>query len=181
VTRPTLAVAIALAVLLAAAAVVLALVTDDGPTGPAGQPPAPDGPLAMPAFPAPGAGSAGCRALLDRLPESLTTAGGARLQRRELAAPAPAGVAAWGQDRSPVTLRCGIERPAELTRTAPLLDVSGVRWLRLPGQGFSTWVAVDRAVYVGLTFGDDAGTGPLQEVSEAVTGALPAQRVQPSP
>ena len=192
-TRPTLVVAIGLAVLLAAAVAVLALVTggDGGrsgdspgtggtaaPTPPAtGQEP---GRLALPPVPAPAAGSTECRSLLDRLPDALTSAG-ASLPRRTLVEPVPAGAAAWGGDGSPVTLRCGLARPAELTRTAALLDVSGVRWLRLPGDGVSTWVAVDRAVYIGLTFGDDAGTGPLQEISTAITGTLPAQRVQPNP
>lgn len=176
-TRPTLAAAIALPVLLAAAVVVLALVTDDGS---AGQPPPGQGPLALPAFPAPAAGSAACRALLDGLPSTLLAAG-SPLPRRDLAESAPAGAAAWGADPDPVTLRCGIDRPAELTRTATLLDVSGVRWLRLAGEGRSTWVAVDREVYVGLTFGDEAGTGPLQEISSAIAATLPAQRVQPVP
>lgn len=171
-TRPTLAVAIALPVLLAATALVIALVTSRS------QPPASEEPLALPAVPAPAAESAECRSLLDRLPGALTSAGTA-LPRRTLAAPEPPGTAAWGIDGQPAVLRCGIERPAELTRTATLLDVSGVRWLRLPGTGASTWVAVDRPVYVGLTVGDEIGTGPLQEVSTVIAGTLPTRPVEP--
>ncbi|HET8642881.1 MAG TPA: DUF3515 domain-containing protein [Pseudonocardiaceae bacterium] len=205
-TRPRLAVAVALSVLLAAAVVVLALTTGGqaGPgdqagqsdqagrsdlNGPGNEAAEPDGALALPEIAAPAAGSAECRSLLERLPAALTSpglkatdgAGGTKLRQRSLAPPEPAGTAAWGRDANIVTLRCGIDRPAELTRTAPLLEVSGVRWLRIDGEGLSTWVAVDRAVYLGLTFGDHAGTGPLQDLSETITGTLPAQRVQPNP
>lgn len=201
-TRPRLAVAVALSVLLAAAVVVLALTTGQagqsdqaGPAGqsdlngPGNEAAEPDGSFALPEIAAPAAGSAECRTLLERLPAALTSpglkatdgAGGTELRRRSLAPPEPAGTAAWGRDGDIVTLRCGIDRPAELTRTAPLLEVSGVRWLRIDGEGLSTWVAVDRAVYLGLTFGDHAGTGPLQDLSETITGTLPAQRVQPNP
>lgn len=171
-TRPTLAVAIALPVLLAAAALVVALVTGRS------QPPASEDPLALPAVPAPAAESVECRSLLGRLPGALTSAG-TTLPRRTLASPEPPGTAAWGLDGPPVVLRCGIERPAELTRTATLLDVSGVRWLHLPGNGASSWVAVDRPVYVGLTVRDEIGTGPLQDMSTVITGTLPARPVEP--
>jgi uncharacterized protein DUF3515 len=189
ISRPALALAIGLPVLLAAVVVVIALVSrgqadqagqagQADQTGQAGQAGRAAGPLALPAVPAPAADSDGCRALMQRLPDALVSAG-TNLDRRELAPPAPAGSAAWGSDQNSVTLRCGLDRPAELTRTATLLDVSGVRWLRLAGDGINTWVAVDRPVYVALTFGDAAGTGPLQDVSAAITAALPAQRVQP--
>jgi Protein of unknown function (DUF3515) len=163
--------AIGLPVLLAVVVATIALVSG----GRAGRA---EGPLALPAVPAPAADSADCRALIERLPDALGSAG-TRLDRRVIAAPEPAGAAAWGSDQNPVTLRCGLDRPAELTRTARLLDVSGVRWLRLAGDGASSWVAVDRSVYIALTYGDAAGTGPLQDVSAAITAALPAQRVQP--
>jgi hypothetical protein len=177
-----LVLAIGLPVLLAVVVAAVALLTDDG-TPPAPLTPDAQAPLALPAVPAPAAGSAHCRALMDRLPGELASAG-QRLARRTLADPAPAGTAAWGGGqaggRDPVLLRCGIDRPAELTRTAPLLDVSGVRWLRLTGDGSSTWIAVDRPVYVALTFTDEAGTGPLQDISAAITATLPAQRVEPT-
>ena len=167
--------AIGLPVLLAAVVAAIALL----PGSHSGQDGRADEPLALAAVPAPSAGSADCHALIERLPDALVSAGSHRLGRRVLAAPEPAGAAAWGPDENLVTLRCGLERPAELTRTATLLDISGVRWLRLAGDGLSTWVAVDRPVYVALTQGDVIGTGPLQDVSSAITAALPAQRVQP--
>ena len=171
-----LVVAIGLSVLLAVVVATMALLTRDEPAPPMSE--RTDGPLALPAVPAPAADSAECRALLTSLPGVLASAGD-RLDRRPLATPQPAGAAAWGGGQHPVVLRCGLERPAELTRTAALLDVSGVRWLRITGSGTSTWVAVDRPVYVAITFADDAGTGPLQDISAAITATLPAQRVQP--
>jgi hypothetical protein len=37
---------------------------------------------------------------------------------------------------------------------------------------------VDRAVYVALTMPGDVGTGPVQEISEAVGGTLASRPVQ---
>lgn len=174
--------------LLALVAVAIALAgrtaNSDDPT--AGAQPSTSGTarseLPLPAIPAPDAESSDCEQLLAALPDELTSAG-STMDRQTLAAPTPPGAAAWrrktgGQaDDQPVVLRCGVERPAELTRTSPLLDVSGVRWLQLTGDGASTWVAVDRPVYVALTFTDGTGTGPVQDVSAAIEAVLPAQRV----
>jgi hypothetical protein len=171
-----LGIVIGLPVLLAVAAVAVALLA-----GRAEERSAPDAnaPVLLPAVPAPSAASPQCHALVSALPGELQS-NGARLQRRPLAVPAPDGTAAWGVDQ-PVILRCGLDRPAELTRTAPLLEINGVRWLKLAGQDAnSTWVAVDRQVYVALTLPDTAGTGPLQDVSTAITATLPAQPVQPA-
>jgi hypothetical protein len=170
--------AIGLPALLAAAVAVVAL--RNGTAPPEAAPPATTVPAALelPQVAAPQAQSRSCAGLLGVLPAELASAG-TTLARRSLAEPAPPGAAAWGEDAGQVTLRCGLDQPKELTRTSPLLEVSGVRWLQLPGEGLSTWVAVDRDVYVGLTFADDAGTGPLQDISAAITATLPAQRVQP--
>jgi Protein of unknown function (DUF3515) len=180
--RPVYVVMIALPLLLAVAAAVIALV---GPgTDNAGQP-ASAGSLVLPAVPAPAASGPECAALLAALPDRLQS-GPVQLARRPLADPAPQGTAAWGVE-VPVILRCGLDRPSELTPTAVLLEVSGVRWLRLPGTGTgtgtgantSTWVAADRPVYVALTLSDDAGTGPLQDVSAAIRASLAERPVQP--
>lgn len=163
-----LAAVIALPLLLATAVAALSLLNRPGP----------EGPLAVPAVPAPAAGSAECSALVVALPRRLQS-GATQLERRTLASPAPQGTAAWGAQR-PAVLRCGLDRPAELTRTAQLLEISGVRWLTLAGEGQSTWVAVDRPVYVALTLPDGAGTGPLQGVSSAIVASLPSRPVQPA-
>jgi Protein of unknown function (DUF3515) len=181
--RLVLAVAVVLPLLLALAAAVVALVAGDGHgtgTGDEAVPPEATAgmPLALPAVAAPAAGSPECAALLAALPPHLLS-GPDRLDRRPLAEPAPLGAAAWGADPTAV-LRCGLDRPAELIPTAALLEVSGVQWLRLRGpDSTSTWVAVDRSVYVALTLSDDSGTGPLQDVSAVIRSTLDERPVEP--
>ena len=125
------------------------------------------GPLPLAGVPAPAAGSADCAHLLSALPDELD----GDLARRRLATPAPSGAAAWGDP--PVVLRCGVGRPAELTVTARLLDVSGVQFLQLSAAGTSSWLVVDRPVYVVVTMPADAGSGPLQQLAEVITDTLP--------
>lgn len=131
------------------------------------------GPLALPSVPAPQAGSPECAALLGALGSQLVSKGD-RLPRRELAAPAPAATIAWGEP-DPVVVRCGLQRPPDLTPTAELRSVSGVQWLPVPGEYSSTWWVVDRAVYVALTVPNSAGTGPLQQVSSTIGEKLSPQ------
>jgi len=149
------------------------------------------GPLRLGEVPAPAAGSAGCVRLLAALPDELSGPDGldrtaqGHLQRRQLAGPGlDAGVAAWGEP--PVVLRCGLNRPAELTASARLLDVSGVQFLQLaapePGSpGGSSWVAVDRAEYVMVTLPAGSGSGPLQQLAEEITGTMAPQDVELPP
>ena len=175
-----LAAVLGLPLALAVGAAAMALTIDD--RGADGVPPAPTAstPLTLAAVPAPAAGSPDCAELVAALPDRLPS-GATQLDRRPLADPAPPGAAAWGVDE-PVVLRCGLDRPTELTRTAELLEVNGVRWLRLadPVTARSTWVAADRPVYIALTLPDRSGTGPLQDVSTAIAGSLPAQLVRPA-
>lgn len=149
-----------------------------------GGPPAPaapeTGPLALVPVDAPDAAGAECAALLAGLPAALP-AGGGTLPERPLADPAPAGTRAWAAAPRPVVLRCGLTRPAELTPTSALLEVNGVRWLRLddgvPDPVIASYVAVDRPVYVVLTAPTGTGSGPLQAVADAVRQTLPATDV----
>lgn len=136
-----------------------------------GQRPAP---LPLPTETAPSADSANCAHLLAALPQKLDgTAGG--LDRRELAAPLPPGATAWGEP--PVVLRCGLHRPAELTATSRLLDVSGVALLEIPHAAASAWVAVDRPVYVAVSLPPGTGSGPLQRIAEVIAATLPAREL----
>lgn len=153
---------------------------DDSPTG--GNPPpttAPrTGPVALVGVEAPDAASKPCTDLMKALPSTLPD-NDQTLRTLPLADPAPRAATAWGGDRGePVVLRCGLRRPGELTPTAQLRQVSGVRWLPVEAAGATTWYLVDRAVYVALTVPAGSGTGPLQEVSATVTGALPAKPVR---
>ncbi|WP_245560202.1 DUF3515 domain-containing protein [Actinopolyspora halophila] len=138
-----------------------------------------NGPLALPPVKAPEAESSACRKVLDSLPEELSVDDNS-VPRRELARPAPAGAVAWGDaEHSPITVRCGITAPAELTKTSELMNVSGVDWLPINSGGNTSWIAVDRPVYVALTASEKIGLGPVQELSETLRGTLPKQEVSP--
>lgn len=148
-------------------------------------------PLRLATVPAPAAGSAECARLLAALPADLADDGDGPdggVPRRELAAPAPPGAAAWGEP--PVVLRCGLDRPPALTASSRLLDISGVQFLNLtagepgaagepggrPGRSavdVSTWVAVDRPVYVVVELPPQTGSGPLQQIAGAIGRTLP--------
>jgi hypothetical protein len=138
------------------------------------------GPLALVPVDAPDADGPHCTALLAALPGALPADGGS-LPPRPLADPAPAGSRAWVAAPRPVVLRCGLTRPAELAPDSALLEVDGVRWLRLddgvPDPVVVSYVAVDRPVYVVLTAPPGAGSGPLQTVSDVVRTTLPATAV----
>lgn len=170
-TRPVgrprwpLGLALALAVALVAGVLIAAAVVRNQPLGP----------LGLAVVPAPSANSTDCTRLLAALPEKLDGGDTGALQRRKLATPAPAGAVGWGEP--PVVLRCGLDRPAELTATSRLLDVSGVRFLELGGLGTSTWVAVDRPVYAVVALPATSGSGPLQQVAAVIANTLPRRSV----
>ncbi|RKT85819.1 Protein of unknown function [Saccharopolyspora antimicrobica] len=137
------------------------------------------GPLALAPIPAPEAESPECAAVVGALPRELKV-GDALVPRRELAQPAPPATIAWGDgDHDPITVRCGIGAPAELTPTAQLVDVSGVSWLEINQGGDTSWLAVDRPVYVALSVPGGTGTGPLQDLSAILGEKLPKQPVFP--
>jgi len=168
-----------LAVLLAIGVAALGLVLGTG--NQTEDVPGRTGPLALVSIDAPSAGSPECASLVEKVPVGLPS-GKDMLPRREIASPAPPAAVAWGDARhDPVVLRCGLPRPAELSATSQLRVISDVQWLQLPGSGSSTWVIVDRPVYVALTVPDDAGTGPLQDMSTTVRDLLPKQPVKTSP
>ncbi|MGH3784608.1 MAG: DUF3515 domain-containing protein [Pseudonocardiaceae bacterium] len=133
-------------------------------------------PIRLAVVPAPSANSTDCARLLAALPDKLDGGGDTgTLQRRNLAAPAPAGAAGWGEP--PVVLRCGLDRPAALTASSRLLDVSGVQFLELRGLGTSTWVAVDRPVYTVVALPPTSGSGPLQQIATVIANTLPRRDV----
>lgn len=175
-SRATVGVAVGLAGLLIVGVVVLGKVlAADGssaptPAGPSAPPST--GPVALVPVEAPQAGSPACAALLGALPAELAS-GAAMLRRLPLAEPAPPATAAWGDGRGdPVVLRCGLSRPPELTPTAALREISGVRWLPVQGEHATTWYLVDREVFVALTVPEGTGTGVLQGISETAAKTL---------
>lgn len=136
-------------------------------------------PVAAVAIPAPGAGSEECVALIEQLPESLGDAA-----RVALVEPAPEGTAAYRMpDAEPVIVRCGMPAPPTFTVGVALQAVNGVQWFNEPDPDpavtASTWVAVDRPQYVAVTLPEGSGTGPIQDLSDAITAAL--EEVEPDP
>lgn len=159
----------ALVLAVAAAATVLAVAVARRPAA---------GPVVIATVPAPRADSAECRALLATLPDRLGD-----LRRAAAAEPVPAGAAAWGTQEEPVILRCGLGRPAEFVVGAPLQIVDDVEWFRIDdaGIGRSTWVSVDRPVYVALTLPSGSGPGPIQDLSGVIARSMPAVPIRPGP
>lgn len=139
----------------------------------------PAAPVPIAAVPAPQADAPECQALLATLPDRLGD-----FQRAETAQPTPAGTAAWrGADQAgePVILRCGLDRPAEFVVGAPIQMVDRVQWFRLEDADSrrSTWLCVDRPVYLALTLPEGSGPAPIQTLSEVVDRTMPAIPIRP--
>jgi hypothetical protein len=176
---PPLIVALVLGAALVVGIGVAGIVLGPGSARPAAAPPpaTPTGPLLLVPVDAPLADSAECAALLHAVPKTLAN-GSTPLHSRQLASPAPPATAAWGGGAAePAVLRCGIERPPELTPTSELLEVNGVQWLRISADGATTWYAVDRAAVVALTLPGNVGTGPIQDVSDAISATMAVKPV----
>lgn len=138
-------------------------------------------PVAAVPIPSPGAGSEECAALVEGLPESLGDAG-----RVALVEPAPEGTAAYRMpDAEPVIVRCGLPAPPTFTVGVALQEVNGVQWFNEPDPDpavtASTWVAVDRPQFVAVTLPEGSGTGPIQDLSDALAGTLEAVEPDPAP
>ena len=138
----------------------------------------PPPPVAIAAVPAPQADSAECRALVATLPDRLGD-----FARAVEADPVPAGTAAWRGTGDPVIMRCGLDRPAEFVVGSPIQMVDDVQWFRLEDAGLdrSTWISVDRPVYVAITLPQGSGSGPIQELSEVIARTMPAIPIRPAP
>jgi hypothetical protein len=132
-----------------------------------------NGPLPLVAVPAPQAGTSACASVIGAMPQTLTS-NGTQLARRTLAQPAPKATVAWGTGDA-IVLRCGLDRPDDLTRSSELRVVNGVQWLQVTEDDTATWYVVDRGVYLALTVPNSAGTGPLQTVADVVAAKLPAK------
>ena len=140
-------------------------------------------PVAMTELPAPEADSPECAALVDDLPATL-----AGLKRAELAQPAPDGAAAWqASSTERITLRCGVDAPAQYTPYAATEDLGGARWLRVddltPGSTLATWYTVDRSPILAVTADLQQmrdGQPPVMSLpTGALTGPAPEQRTAP--
>ena len=138
-------------------------------------------PVTAVTVPAPGAESEDCLALVGSLPDSLGDA-----RRVAFNEPAPPGAAAYRMpDAEPVVVRCGLDAPPSFTVGTTLQEVNGVDWFNEPDPDpavtSSTWVAVDRPQYVAVTLPEGSGTGPIQDLSDALTAGLDAVEPRPAP
>lgn len=136
-------------------------------------------PYAAVPLPAPGAESQVCSALIDALPPELGDAA-----QVALTDPAPAGVAAYRlPDAEPVIVRCGMPAPPTFVVGVGLQVVNEVEWFQQddpdPAVTSSTWVAVDRSEFIAVTLPNGSGTGPIQELSDAISAST--DKVEPSP
>jgi Protein of unknown function (DUF3515) len=180
-SRVSVPVAIAIALPLLLAVAVAAIAINARVRGTGEHSPPDTGPLAVAPVDAPDASGPDCTALLAALPAELAGPDGPMPPRPIADAASLPGVRAWAATPRPVVLRCGLPRPAELTPTSALLEVNGVRWLQLddglPEPVQVSYIAVDRPVYLALTTPVDAGSAPLQQLSDVVRETLPATAV----
>jgi hypothetical protein len=113
---------------------------------------------------------ASCPALMGQLPLEL-----AGEQSRPVDSDSPYAYA-WGEP--PVVLVCGVERPATLEPTSPLIQVNGVNWLVDTSNPDSIlWTAVDRPVYVQVTVSADTDSAPVTALGPVINDTLPIQPV----
>lgn len=129
----------------------------------------PNAPLAIPVVLQTGATTAACTALDAALPDTLDG------RTRRTLVVAEAGVAAWGEP--PAVMRCGITDPAELTCSSALTVLNGVAWLPLPGDGQTSYIAVDRSQRIALTVDNEVGIGVVQALSNTIGTVMPERPV----
>ena len=78
-------------------------------------------------------------------------------------------------DGDPVTLRCGISRPSELSPTSNLQVINPVQWFitdTVEGAG-QAYVCVDHRPYVAMWIPANAGNGPITDMSAVIEKTLP--------
>jgi hypothetical protein len=116
--------------------------------------------------PEPGTSEA-CATLSLALPEVVSDA-----VRRDTE-PAVPYVAAWGDPA--VVLRCGVPLPPEYGPDSQLLDVDGVGWLSVDGEGGTFFTAADRDVHVEVAVPDDYApeADVLTDLTPAILDTIP--------
>jgi hypothetical protein len=109
---------------------------------------------------------ASCPALMAALPLEL-----AGEQSRPVQSASPFAYA-WGDP--PVVLVCGVDRPAGLDETSPLIQINGVNWFVDTSDAEQVvWTAVDRPVYVQVTVSADTDSAPVTALGPVIGDALP--------
>ena len=80
---------------------------------------------------------------------------------------------AWGDP--PIILRCGVNRPADLTpgSTTPAILVGDVYWFRTSRGDGDVFTSIDRAVYVEVSVPRKQSYMPLPTLGAAIAAKLP--------
>jgi hypothetical protein len=122
---------------------------------------------------APGSEQA-CADLVESLPDVVDDA-----VRRDLDVAHP-GVAVWGAP--PIILRCGVGEPTGTDPTMAVLDVAGVGWRAVPGQGGTFFYSDGRAVVLEVAIPDDYApeADVLVDLAPAVTDTVPTLSEDPA-
>jgi hypothetical protein len=86
--------------------------------------------------------------------------------------PASPFVVAWGNPA--IVLRCGVNRPKALTRTAQLILVNRVNFVAVHTSTQTVWTVVDRVVYIDVTVPSSYSQPPLGPIADVIAKNLPA-------
>jgi hypothetical protein len=80
---------------------------------------------------------------------------------------------AWGDP--PIILRCGVNRPADLTAgsTTPAILVGDVYWFRTSRGDADVFTSIDRAVYVEVSVPRKQSYMPLPTLGAALAAKMP--------
>jgi Protein of unknown function (DUF3515) len=109
-----------------------------------------------------------CAALLDAVPDVVSDA-----VRRDVE-PASAPVAAWGDP--PVVLRCGVPLPPEYRPDGQVLDIDGIGWYPVAGQGGTFFTTTDREPHVEVAVPADYApeADVLVDLAAPITSTIPS-------
>ncbi|WP_431309468.1 DUF3515 domain-containing protein [Gordonia sesuvii] len=114
------------------------------------------------------AAPAECAELIDAVPQTFDGFGDKQVAGTTVTWPSES-------DGDPVTLRCGISRPDELSPTSNLQVIHPVQWFitdTVEGSG-QAYVCVDHRPYVAMWIPENAGNGPITDVSAVIDETLP--------
>jgi Protein of unknown function (DUF3515) len=115
---------------------------------------------------------AACPALMGDLPLELAGEPSRRVQSDSPYA------YAWGDP--PVTLICGVDRPAEFVVGVSTIQINGVQWYVDTGDpDVTVWTTVDRPVYVEITLPADVDSAPVTALTPQIAAALPYREPEP--
>lgn len=107
-----------------------------------------------------------CEALIADLPETVE-----EQQQRDVDPPS-GYTAAWG--RPPITLACGVSKPAALTRTSECLEVNGVGWFSEDREDDVRFTTIGRETFVQVVVPRDyTAVNPLIDLAAPIKRDVP--------